>query len=494
MADITLLNMNMLYVRYLDSVEKELHVPLGSLYLTRVLEDAGYAVDFRDYQVNAYDDPFDPASVCDYLSDSAQLIGISVMANLLPFTLHALERFKALNPDKTIVLGGVGAKAVERKILGRFPWIDAIAYGEGERMIVPLVEAFRRGEGFAAVPNLFWRRDDGSVVENEPASRITDLDTIPFPAWDRIDLARYDGYGVMASRGCPYPCTFCSVAPIWGHTAFRRSDANIVAEMAELNARAGVDLFLFQDEFFVTAPRQVERFCQTLESSKLHVDWKAFGRVNLSDEAMMRRMGETGCLELRFGIESGSDAVLEQTKKGFRAADAVAVVAQAVGCFDRVDAFYVWGFPFETMEDFHQSLFQMVSFRMMGARILPSLLSFLPQTEIFRQYGDEGRALEFSRELFPEYMLTGHEICDAAGVSVEDKHRPIFDFIAAHPDLFPGFFHFDLEQNVRPKMRALQELGFYPADAEDVELTDSCGAHSARVGQATSAKAQLTAH
>jgi len=492
MDRITLLNMNMLYVRYYDTVERELHVPLGALYLTRILEDAGIGVDLRDYQLNDYDDPFDPDNICRFLDGSAELVGVSVMANLLPFTIEAMRRFKERNPDRTVVLGGVGPKSVERKILERFPWIDAIAYGEGERMIVPLVEAARRGDGFAGVPNLFWRAGDGRIVCNEAAPRVENLDSIPFPAWHRIDLARYEGYGVMTSRGCPYLCTFCSVAPIWGHQAQRRSDANIVAEMTELKRRAGVDLFLFQDEFFVCTPRQVIGFCDELERSGLGVDWKAFGRINLASPEMMARMAGSGCLELRFGVESGSDRVLELTKKGFTSAEAVQVVTEAVGHFDRVDAFYVWGYPYETMDDFHQSVFQMISFRMMGARVLPSLLCFLPQTEIFREHGDEGRGLEFCREVFPEYMLTGHEICKTARVEIEPRHAALFDFIAAHPDIFPGFFHFDLEHNVLPKLRVLQEMGFYPADSEELELTDSCGAHSPRVAQATTAKAQLT--
>ena len=95
------------------------------------------------------------------------------MANLLPFTLAALERFKERNPTKTIVLGGVGPKAVEEKVLQRFPWIDAIAYGEGERMIIPLVEQHRAGRGFADVPNMVWRGEaEQGVVVNPPAERI----------------------------------------------------------------------------------------------------------------------------------------------------------------------------------------------------------------------------------------------------------------------------------------------------------------------------------
>lgn len=485
--------MNMLYVRYYDSVEKELHVPLGTLYLTRILEDAGVKVDFRDYQLNTYDDPFSVENVCDFLSDSSDLVGVSVMANLMPFALYALKVFKEKNPNKTIVLGGVGPKSVEKMILERFPWIDAIAMGEGEHMIVPMVNAFKKKEGWKNVPNMFWRTDDGTIIENEPAPRITDLDTIPFPAWHRIDLKKYDGYGVMTSRGCPYPCTFCSVAPIWGHKAYHRSNDNIIAEMAELKKRAGVDLFLFQDEFFLFSPEGVTEFCNSLESSGLGVDWKAFGRINLSTTEMMKRMAETGCIELRFGIESGSDAVLEKCRKGFTSEEAVAIVSEGVKIFDRVDAFYVWGFPFETMDDFNKSVFQMISFRMMGSRILPSLLCFLPQTDIFIEYGDNGKALEFCRELFPEYMLTGHEICKTARVEIDPKHAQFFDFIEKHPDIFPGFFHYNLEENVFPKLKVLQEMGFYPADSTEVDQTDSCGAHSPRVGQATTAKAQLSA-
>ncbi len=483
-GDITLINLNMLYVRYQGGVERELHVPLGPLYLTRVLQDAGYSIDFRDYQCCDAEDPFDCDALCSFLDDSAPLIGVSVMANLLPFALWALRVFKERNPDKTVVLGGVGPRAVERTILERFPWIDAVAYGEGERMVTPMVRAFQKGIGFATVPGMYYRDDEGAIRCNAPPPRIQDLDTLPFPAWEHIELGRYQGYGLMTSRGCPYPCTFCSAAPIWDHHTTGRSNASILAEMRALNERAGVELFLFQDEFFVSSPARVNSFCDALRASGMKVSWKAFGRVNLADSDMMRRMADTGCVELRFGIESGSDRVLARTKKGFTAKQATEIIAEAVSVFDRVDAFYMWGFPFETMEDFYQTVFQMLSLRMLGARILPSLLCYLPQTQIFAEFCDNGAALEFCRDLFPEYMVTGHEIYSDAHVTIAPEHAHLFDFVAAHPDLFPGFFHWDLEGNVRPKLAVLQEMGFYPGGAE--EPPESCGAHSPRVAQVTS--------
>lgn len=478
-ADLTLVNLNMLFMRYGEQVERERHVPLGCLYLTAALERAGFMVDFRDYQLSDSSDPFDVAAFLSFVADPAPVIGLSCMANLLPFTLLAAKALKDRYPDRKIILGGVGTKSVEDKVLNRFPWIDVIARGEGEQTGPELMRAFDGGD-LAAVRGISYRKN-GSVAHNPDRPRIRNLDAIGFPAFKKIDLTRYQGYGMMTSRGCPYPCTFCSVVPVWNYESFSRSPENIVEEMALLHHEAGVDLFLFQDEFFVSGKKQVLAFCRALERSGLDVEWKAFGRVNLTDDEMMRAMADAGCLELRFGIESGSDRVLKQIKKGFTAAESLALIPKAVGIFPRVDAFYVWGFPFETLEDFNQSLFQMVSFRMMGARILPSLLSFLPQTEVYEQWGRDGR-LEFCPHLLPEFVLTGHEIVRGSNVELPERHRCYFDLITANPDIFPGFYHFNLAENVLPKLELLQHFGFYLRPELVAEAnTESCGAHSPRV-------------
>jgi hypothetical protein len=135
------------------------------------------------------------------------------------------------------------------------------------------------------------------------------------------------------------------------------------------------------------------------------------------------------------------------------------------------------------MEDFYQTLFQMISFRLSGARILPSLLCYLPQTRIYEEYRGDPK-FEFCPDLLPEYMLTGHEVCHPSRIEIDDQHRWLFDFVVQHPDIFPGFFHYDLENNVRPKLEVLREHGFYPspqAEQREEAGTESCGAHSPRV-------------
>jgi radical SAM superfamily enzyme YgiQ (UPF0313 family) len=478
-ADITLVNLNMLFMRYGEEVERELHVPLGPLYLTRAMEDAGFAVDFRDYQCVESNEPFDIPVFLDFLRDPARVIGLSCMANLLPFTILAMRALREAYPDRALVLGGVGSTAVEEKLLRRFPWIDVISRGEAEHTGVELLRTIQENGNLSTVEGLSLRTN-GHVCHTPDRERITDLDSIPFPAFEKIDLDRYAGYGMMTSRGCPYPCTFCSVAPVWNLKSYSRGPKNIVDEMEFLHRQAGVDLFLFQDEFFVSGKKQVMLFCRELTSRGLDVQWKAFGRVNLVDEEMMRAMADCGCVELRFGIESGSDQVLTKIKKGFTAGATLELVPKAVEIFPRVDAFYVWGFPFETMDDFNQSLFQMVSFRMMGARILPSLLSLLPQTEIYREWGSKVE-LEFCPYLFPEFVFTGHEVCHGGTIELPERHKAYFDLITANPDIFPGFFHIDLANNVMPKLGLLRQFGFYPEPEPSNTSTESCGAHSPQI-------------
>lgn len=482
MPDITLINLNMLFLRYGEEVDRERHVPLGPLYLARTLEDAGFKVDFRDYQMYEGPDPFRMESFLEFVHDPAPVIGLSCMANLLPFTVLALKALRQRYPDRKLVLGGVGSKAVEDQLLSRFPWLDVICRGEGERTGPELLAALGDGNNLSAVQGISYRTD-GRIQHNPARSRIRDLDSIPLPAFEKIDLSRYAGYGMMTSRGCPYPCTFCSVAPVWNLESYSRGAANIVREMQYLHRQAGVDLFLFQDEFFVSGKTQVMDFCRELQRVGLSVSWKAFGRVNLVDDDMMRAMADSGCVELRFGIESGSDRVLKLIKKGFTAAQALEVIPRAIDFFPRVDAFYIWGFPFETMDDFNQSRMQMISFRMMGARILPSLLSLLPQTEIYRQYAT-AQTLEFCPYLLPEFVLTGHETCHGLEIEIPEAHREYFDLIQANPDIFSGFFHIDLKENVLPKLELMRKFGFYPDRRLQPPSAESCGAHSPRVDPA----------
>lgn len=465
MVDITLVNMNLLHIVYSDRVDREAHVPLGLLYIVSVLEKQGYHVDLRDYQLQTGKNLFDVERTLAFLEGSAPIVGFSCMANLLPYTLLVAQALKARHPEKVVILGGTGPTAVERPILQKFNAVDVIVRGEGERTIVELMNALGGGHDLHAVPGISFR-SDGSAVENRPRPRISDLDALPWPAYQRLDMAAYQGCGVVTSRGCPYRCTFCSVAPIWGHKAVLRSVENVVAEMQHLFETYGVTMFLLQDEYFVSDKARMLSFCSALKSAGLPLSWKCFARINLVDEDMLCAMAAAGCVHVRYGVESGSDTVLRQVAKGFTARQASEVIALSARIFPEVDAFFIWGFPFETMADFYKSVFQMTLFRSWGVRVLPCLLSFLPQTMIYRDYlaGKYGGKLHFRPDLTPEYVVTGHETSSMGHISISAEQQPLFDFIVAHADLFPGFLQWEPETNVQPKLQILRDLGFYSSE------------------------------
>jgi len=462
MCDLTLVNMNLLHIVYGDRVDHEAHLPLGLLYLVSVLEERGYQVDLRDYQLLVADDPFDVECTLAFLEGCAPVVGFSCMANLLPYTLLVAQALKARHPEKKVILGGTGPTAVEQAILRKFDAVDVIVRGEGERTVVDLMDTLAGGCDLRTVPGVSFR-SNSSVVENRPRPRISDLDALPWPAYHRLDMAAYRGCGVVTSRGCPYRCTFCSVAPIWGREAVLRSVESVVAEMRHLFESYGVTMFLLQDEYFVSDKARMLSFCSALKSVGLPLNWKCFARINLVDEEMLRAMAEAGCVHVRYGVESGSDAVLRRVAKGFTARQASEVIALSAQIFPEVDAFFIWGFPFETMSDFYKSVFQMTLFRSWGVRVLPCLLSFLPQTTIYRNYlaGRYGGQLCFRPDLTPEYVVTGHETSSAGHISISTEQRPLFDFIAAHAEIFPGFLQWEPETNVQPKLRVLRDLGFY---------------------------------
>ncbi len=225
----------------------------------------------------------------------------------------------------------------------------------------------------------------------------------------------------------------------------------------------------------MASPRRAKDFSRKLIASGLKARWKAFGRVNLIDREAMELMAKAGCVEIRYGIESGSEEILQKTEKGFDLEKAVKIVSESSTVFPGVDAFFIWGFPFETMEQFYRTVFLMNSFRMMGVRVLPSLLCYLPQTRIYREVDKE--KLEFCNEMIPEYMITGHETCGGYGVEIDEEYRHIYDFIVKNKDIFPGFFHYDVEGNIKPKLDVLVDFGFYRSIVQ-YESSESCGAHS----------------
>ena len=425
----------------------ELYLPLGCLYLVSALERAGIDVDFRDYQVYSANLPYplDMESFQSFLADAARIVGISCMVSMLPFVFLGTKLLKERDPDRVIMLGGPGPSGVDEVILRAAPWIDVVVRGEGEETIVEVVRALSAGESLDAIPGIAYR-DRSGVHRNPARERIRDLDGIAFPAYDRVSLAEYSNISIVTGRGCPYHCSFCDVGPLWGNTTRLRSISNVMGEIELLKNRFGQKRINVADDTFDLKRSRTEEFCRAAKG--FGVDWTCLVRIDLMDEALLDLMARSGCDAVFLGIESGSDAVLRKIDKRFTIKEATEKAELATRHMKKVITSYIWGFPFESMEDFKSTILSVVSMWYLGARAGLKLLSPMPLSKLGIEYRDR---LEFREDLCSVFAALGNRVpgifTGRTGLPEEFK-----TIIKANPDVFAGFYyivHDGLEEKAR---------------------------------------------
>ena len=398
----------------------ETTAPLGLLYIAKGLKNEGCTVDFKDYQL-VYE-KLSSQHILDILHNSEDVIGISCFFNALPFVLHALQKLKQETPEKTVILGGPGPSSVAVPLMKAFPFVDVVVKGEGESTITALA----KGVPYHKIKGIVYQ-SEGGVCSAPEQERIHHLDALPFPAYDLIDVSQYDHVGIITARGCPYHCTFCEVAPLWGHYTEQRSVANVMEEITWLH-ECGVRTIHINDDTFVLNRKWVEHFCDTLKADPSGMAWMCNGRINLMDEPLIAKMAQAGCTAVQYGIESGSEKVLKRMEKQISVAQIKKIVNVSVQYMDTI-ATFMWGFPFETMDDLFQTVYTMGALADMGAFLSLFLLAPLPLSQLYKEYIDQ---LRFSREIVSTLAWD-------TGDQIPEEHE--IEMILQHPAVFSGFYH-----------------------------------------------------
>lgn len=424
-------------------------VPLGPLQIVSVLERQGYEVDFRDYQTEGRRTRLpSPDTFYEFLCTlDSPILGISVMAGNLPTVLGAVQKLKRMQPERVIVLGGPGATDAPALILRDFP-IDMIVRGEGEVTVVELMAALKSHADLATVAGLSFRRD-GQIIHTPNRKRITDLDSLPPPAYDRIDFANYHrGLHVMTSRGCPYDCGFCSTHTIWERQVTNRRIESVIQEIKSVRDR--ITWITFCDDNLMLTERRILDLCRQLREQDLAIPWMSYGRINLATEEIIREMAACGCEEVFYGIESGSNRVLGILGKKLHIEDTYPVLKMTAQHIQQVNSSFIWGYPFETLDDFYDTIFALgQNEQMPGVTPHFYLLGPFIGTPIYRQYGHQKK---FEIDFIP----------NVGTVPVKEKLGPYPELVAliqAYPDLFVAYYHYDHEDlpSKRAVIRALQE-------------------------------------
>lgn len=255
------------------------------------------------------------------------LAGFTATSPMMKHALFLAGEIKKENPGCLTVFGGAHPSILPGETL-EHPACDLVVRGEGEETFSEIVDAVSRGgapECLCGIPGLSFKDAGGRPVHNPPRPLIADLDTLPFPARDLFEQARFleqgfrkygdRGAWVLSSRGCPCLCTYCASNEVWTRKWRPRSPENILAEIRELRERHGVDRINFADDTFTISRKRVARFCELMKQENPGVVWACNARVDNVDEDLFRLMKEAGCAEVWMGVESGSPEILKEIKK-----------------------------------------------------------------------------------------------------------------------------------------------------------------------------------
>jgi radical SAM superfamily enzyme YgiQ (UPF0313 family) len=286
------------------------------------------------------------------VENSYNVIGIGCHSIHLPFVIEICQKIKTLYPEKKIILGGIGPSCIAKEIIENFDFIDLVIKGEAEQTLPQL---FLKKFNLANIEGVVYR-NNGEVIENPIKNPILNLDELPSPDYSSLDFNRYKVITLISTRGCPYGCPFCSLHEFWGKKVRFKSIENLIKEIILLKEKYHQNTFFFGDPTFVLDKQRVLRFCQILKSKGLKVKWEALVRVDLMDEELMNNMSQAGCTTVFYGIESGSNRVLNKIKSGFNIKDALNIIEKSKKYFSIVEASFIWGFPFETFDDFMETI------------------------------------------------------------------------------------------------------------------------------------------
>lgn len=267
--------------------------------------------------------------IVERIDADARIIGFSSMfSSGWTNDRRLVERIRERFPKALIIAGGEHITACSEYVLQDSPAIDLCVRGEGEETLVDIVNTASAGNDPRTLDGIVYR-DNGSVRSNPPRARIRDVDAIPEPHWDDLPLETYmsQGYAhgvnlgrsmpLMATRGCPFQCTFCSSPFMWTTRWEPRSPQKVFDEMVKYIKKYNAENFDFYDLTAIIKKQWMIEFCDLIIESGLKFTWQlpSGTRSEAIDAEVVDRLWRSGCRNMNYAPESGSEAVLKRIKK-----------------------------------------------------------------------------------------------------------------------------------------------------------------------------------
>jgi radical SAM superfamily enzyme YgiQ (UPF0313 family) len=425
--------------------------PLGLAYVAAALERAGHAVGVIDAIAEGPDEigqvpgaphvirlGLSPAAIVERIEPDAQAIGISNMWSfswpVVRTLIHAIrDRFPAV----PIVCGGEHFNGLPDLSMEQAP-IDYIVRGEGEEAAVELFGAIERelatGAQFdrAQVGSLVWRAGD-RIVTNALRARTAAVDDLPWPAWHLFDVRTYYEHGLMcgidfgfsmpilATRGCPYSCTYCSSPGMWGTRWIPRDPVKVVDEIESYVRDYGANSFPMQDLTAIIRKDWVMAFSREIIRRGLDIRWQfpSGTRCEVIDDEVAPLLKQSGCHSLCYAPESGSEETRRLIKKKMKREALMGAVDAAVRQGINLTTFTVLGFPHDTDATLRENLPFVRELARRGVEDIASGFFYpIPNTELYRQLVARGRMTPTDENLLAPirtqewYLSRARNFCD----------------------------------------------------------------------------------
>ena len=370
-------------------------VPVSLVYLASFLQKKGIPVKILDGQVQE----LTPTTLRQEIEAYApRFIGVTVLTPIAEGAHQVAAIAKGVSREITVVMGGTHPTVLPEETINDEN-VDIVVRREGEHSLYQLVETVIGGGDLERIEGLTFRKD-GEIIHTRERPFLEELDSLPLPDWSLVPLDSYHQIPdatfrepvrcVLTSRGCPFRCIFCSARLSSGYRYRVRSPQNVIEEIDLLINRYGARQLAFLDDNFIVDKQRAMEICDLIIERGYHkkVVWTCAGRADQISEPLLRKFKESGCVLISYGVETGSQRLLDLIKKGLT----IEQIEEAVRLTRKVGikarGTLMLGLPTETPEDSRQTVEFAKRLGLNFAKF--SLATPYPGTELYRLAKEQG--------------------------------------------------------------------------------------------------------
>lgn len=319
--------------------------PLGLAYIASALMAGGHRVSAIDLNVSG----LNHSRIAGIIErERPDVVGISAMTETITNACAVAETIKTAAPETVIVMGGAHPTILPLDVLAEDA-VDFVVVGAGERAMDELASALS-GEGpdLVEIAGLGYKMPEPHVNERKPLAQPDDL---PIPARELFPIEFYEEpFHVLTATGsCPYRCPFCSASAVWEGCRRARSPRGVVQELRDLQRSYGVDYIFFSDDIFTLDKKWVYELLEEMKTLDFAMKWGCATRADLVDPDLLHAMATGGCQGIQYGVESGSQQILD-TVKHIKKEQVLAAVNAAVAEGIEIACSFMVPFPDDTIE------------------------------------------------------------------------------------------------------------------------------------------------